>query len=41
MGETMPVDGQMDYNDAPQAWQHWHEHENKGPGVILTGHSQG
>ncbi|MGK0259868.1 MAG: hypothetical protein ACI96M_003311 [Candidatus Azotimanducaceae bacterium] len=41
LGEAMPVDGQLGYNDVQQAWEHYLTHENNGRGVILIGHSQG
>ena len=41
LGEAIPVDGQLGYNDVQQAWQHYLPHENNGRGVILIGHSQG
>ncbi|HEY9236583.1 MULTISPECIES: DUF3089 domain-containing protein [Phenylobacterium] len=32
---------QTGYNDVVDAWNHYLQHENKGRGVVLIGHSQG
>jgi pimeloyl-ACP methyl ester carboxylesterase len=35
------ADRTLAYNDVLDAWQHYLEHDNKGRGVVLIGHSQG
>jgi hypothetical protein len=40
-GKPMPVDRQLGYNDVVAAWNYYLEHDNKGRGVVLVGHSQG
>ncbi len=40
-GSPMPMDRAMAYNDVLDAWNYYLEHDNKGRGVVLIGHSQG
>ena len=40
-GRPMPVDRMLAYNDVLDAWNYYLEHDNKGRGVVLIGHSQG
>ncbi len=40
-GSPIPVDREMAYNDVADAWNYYLEHDNKGRGVVLIGHSQG
>jgi hypothetical protein len=40
-GKPLPVDRQMAYEDVLAAWKDYLEHDNKGRGVVLVGHSQG
>ncbi len=40
-GSTDPAVRQVGYNDVVDAWNHYLQHENKGRGVVLIGHSQG
>jgi len=40
-GRPMQVDRALAYNDVLDAWSYYLEHENKGRGVVLIGHSQG
>jgi hypothetical protein len=40
-GHPMAVDRAMAYNDVVDAWKYYLEHDNKGRGVVLIGHSQG
>jgi hypothetical protein len=35
------VDRELNYNDVRDAWNYYLQHENKGRGVVLVGHSQG
>ncbi|HET9159973.1 MAG TPA: DUF3089 domain-containing protein [Caulobacteraceae bacterium] len=35
------VDRELNYNDVKDAWNYYLQHENKGRGVVLIGHSQG
>jgi hypothetical protein len=37
----IPADRALAYNDVLDAWNYYLEHENKGRGVVLIGHSQG
>lgn len=41
MGNPMPVDRALGYNDVLDAWNYYLAHDNQGRGVILIGHSQG
>jgi hypothetical protein len=41
MGAPIPVDRALAYNDVLDAWNYYLEHDNKGRGVVLIGHSQG
>ncbi len=41
MGKPMPVDRALAYNDLADAWTYYLEHDNRGRGVVLVGHSQG
>ena len=42
IGKPMPdADFGLPYKDVSDAWNHYLEHENKGRGVVLIGHSQG
>ena len=40
-GAPIPVDRALAYNDVLDAWNYYLEHDNKGRGVVLIGHSQG
>src|SRR5579864_3806784 len=40
-GTPIPVNGALAYNDVLDAWNFYLEHDNKGRGVVLIGHSQG
>lgn len=40
-GKQMTVDRALVYNDVLDAWKYYLEHDNKGRGVVLIGHSQG
>ena len=40
-GEPIPMDRALPYNDVLDAWNYYLEHDNKGRGVVLIGHSQG
>jgi hypothetical protein len=40
-GKPMPIDRALAYNDVVDAWKYYLEHDNKGRGVVLIGHSQG
>jgi len=40
-GNPIPMDRAMAYNDVLDAWNYYLEHDNKGRGVVLIGHSQG
>lgn len=40
-GNPIPVDRALAYNDVLDAWNYYLEHDNKGRGVVLIGHSQG
>jgi pimeloyl-ACP methyl ester carboxylesterase len=40
-GKPMATDRALGYNDVVDAWKHYLEHDNKGRGVVLIGHSQG
>jgi hypothetical protein len=40
-GANDPAMRQVGYNDVLDAWTYYLEHENKGRGVVLIGHSQG
>ena len=40
-GRTMAVDRTLSYNDVVDAWRYYLEHDNRGRGVVLIGHSQG
>ena len=40
-GAPLPVDRALAYNDVLDAWNYYLEHDNKGRGVVLIGHSQG
>src|SRR6266481_9481212 len=40
-GRPMAVDRVLGYKDVVDAWNYYLEHDNKGRGVILIGHSQG
>ena len=40
-GKPMPMDRALAYNDVLDAWNYYMEHDNKGRGVVLIGHSQG
>jgi hypothetical protein len=42
LGKPMAdVDRALAYNDVKDAWNYYLEHDNKGRGVVLIGHSQG
>jgi hypothetical protein len=42
LGKPMAgVDPVLGYNDVKAAWNYYLEHDNKGRGVVLIGHSQG
>jgi len=40
-GAPMHADRALAYNDILDAWNYYLEHDNKGRGVVLIGHSQG
>src|SRR5262245_30052413 len=40
-GKPMAIDRGLAYNDVVDAWNYYLEHDNKGRGVVLIGHSQG
>jgi hypothetical protein len=40
-GQPMTADQNLGYSDVVAAWRYYLEHENKGRGVVLVGHSQG
>ena len=40
-GKPMAVDIKLPYNDVLDAWNYYLQHDNKGRGVVLIGHSQG
>lgn len=40
-GKPMAVDRVLGYKDVVDAWNYYLEHDNKGRGVVLIGHSQG
>ena len=40
-GATTSLDRALGYNDVRDAWNYYLEHDNKGRGVVLIGHSQG
>jgi Protein of unknown function (DUF3089) len=40
-GKPMAVDPTLGYNDVRDAWNYYLQHDNKGRGVVLIGHSQG
>ena len=40
-GKPMAADRSLGYNDVVNAWNYYLEHDNKGRGVVLIGHSQG
>jgi hypothetical protein len=40
-GKQVPVDRALAYNDVLDAWKYYLEHDNRGRGVVLVGHSQG
>lgn len=40
-GNPMPMDRALAYHDVLDAWNYYLEHDNKGRGVVLIGHSQG
>lgn len=40
-GKPMAADRALGYNDVLDAWKYYLEHDNKGRGVVLVGHSQG
>ena len=40
-GKPMAVDRVLAYKDVVDAWNYYLEHDNKGRGVVLIGHSQG
>ncbi|HEY6968428.1 MAG TPA: DUF3089 domain-containing protein [Candidatus Angelobacter sp.] len=40
-GKPVPMDRALAYNDVLDAWNYYLEHDNKGRGVVLIGHSQG
>jgi hypothetical protein len=40
-GQPLTADRAMAYGDVAAAWRHYLEHDNKGRGVVLIGHSQG
>jgi hypothetical protein len=40
-GTPMAADRALAYNDVLDAWNYYLEHDNKGRGVVLIGHSQG
>lgn len=40
-GQQVAIDRALAYNDVLDAWNYYLEHDNKGRGVVLIGHSQG
>jgi hypothetical protein len=40
-GKPMAMNPQLGYNDVLDAWNYYLQHDNKGRGVVLIGHSQG
>lgn len=40
-GSTDPAVRQVGYNDVLDSWNYYLQHDNKGRGVVLIGHSQG
>lgn len=40
-GKVVPIDRALGYGDVLDAWNLYLEHDNKGRGVVLIGHSQG
>ena len=40
-GAVTAADRRLGYNDVRDAWNYYLEHDNKGRGVVLIGHSQG
>lgn len=40
-GQPLTADRALAYGDVAAAWRHYLEHDNKGRGVVLIGHSQG
>src|SRR5258705_253586 len=40
-GTPMAVDRALGYNDVLDAWNYYLQHDNRGRGVVLIGHSQG
>lgn len=40
-GQPLTADRAMAYGDVAAAWRYYLEHDNKGRGVVLIGHSQG
>jgi hypothetical protein len=40
-GKPSTLDRTLGYNDVAAAWRYYLEHDNKGRGVVLIGHSQG
>jgi hypothetical protein len=40
-GKPLAADRTLAYKDVVDAWNHYLEHDNKGRGVVLIGHSQG
>ena len=40
-GKPMAIDRDLGYGDVLAAWHYYLDHENKGRGVVLVGHSQG
>ncbi len=40
-GGRAPMDRGLGYDDVRDAWNYYLEHDNKGRGVVLVGHSQG
>ena len=40
-GKPMAADRALPYNDVVDAWKYYLEHDNRGRGVVLIGHSQG
>jgi len=40
-GKPVAINAALVYNDVLDAWKYYLEHDNKGRGVVLIGHSQG
>lgn len=40
-GQPMAADRSLGYHDVLAAWNHYLQHDNRGRGVVLIGHSQG